>query len=148
MTKSEMSRMVSWRPVMLSRPVQKHLYISSTRAFQPQSKHASLNSWRSRVQQRIPRRGVRQRERQNSRKCRCHAPSQLNQTIAEIDPHPHHINLCTFPGSCSHSNPLCKNIHIVPAFTPANHSVSSHNLLSCCVQSFVTKPASFVEVEP
>lgn len=43
----------------------------------------------------------------------------------------HHINLCTFPGSCSHSKPLSKNNHIVAPFTTKNQTVSNHRRLSC-----------------
>ncbi|EFW15905.1 hypothetical protein CPSG_07532 [Coccidioides posadasii str. Silveira] len=36
----------------------------------------------------------------------------------------YHINRCTFPGSCGHSNPLYKNMYPVTAFTIKNHTPS------------------------
>lgn len=47
-------------------------------------------------------------------------PYRPNQTA-------HHINLCTLPGSCGHSNPLYRNIYPVTTLIARNHRVSSQS---------------------
>lgn len=61
----------------------------------------------------------------------------------------YHINLCTFPGSWGHSNPLYRNIYPVTALMSKNHTVSPHRRTSTPSRTHAsTAPVIFASTPP